>query len=171
MDTKVANKGLMYEDPVRWGLTFQSYVQLTMMNFHIIPSPHPLKILERSLFSARYCFVENLARQVYLHTKPEVVLERIKVRERKEECSVSLEYLQQLHKLHEEWLCNTETPVIVVDANPGIDEMQGEFSRYKSLILEKAASHLTKENKSIEKLPQSERPKILEGEPEVSAAQ
>ena len=41
---------------------------------------------------------------VYLRTTPEVVYERMKVRGRSEEDSVSLDYLKQLHDLHEDWL-------------------------------------------------------------------
>lgn len=41
---------------------------------------------------------------VYLRTTPEVVYERMKVRGRNEESTVSLSYLQQLHDLHENWL-------------------------------------------------------------------
>lgn len=41
---------------------------------------------------------------VYLRTDPEVVYQRIKARARPEEAQVSLEYLQQLHRMHEDWL-------------------------------------------------------------------
>ncbi|KAH9362443.1 hypothetical protein HPB48_020147 [Haemaphysalis longicornis] len=56
----------MYKDPKRWGLTFQTYVQLTMMQLHLEPVPSPVKIMERSLHSARYVFVENLHRSCKL---------------------------------------------------------------------------------------------------------
>ncbi|XP_067002408.1 deoxynucleoside kinase-like [Anabrus simplex] len=124
---------LLYEDPTKWALTFQTYVQLTMTDLHTRRSSHPVKLMERSIFSARYCFVENLYRSkvmpsadftvldewfkwitshmdvggdliVYLRTKPEVVYERMKSRAREEESCVPLEYLQKLHELHEEWL-------------------------------------------------------------------
>ena len=74
---------LMYTDPTRWSLLFQTYVQLTMVKQHSRPSTKPIRIMERSLLrfvpielpaniflvvtdqrllfdSARYCFVENL---------------------------------------------------------------------------------------------------------------
>lgn len=52
----------MYSDPKRYSLLFQTYVQLTMLQQHTanMRSPKPFKIMERSLLSARYCFVENL---------------------------------------------------------------------------------------------------------------
>ena len=54
--------GLMYDDPQRWSLTFQTYVQLTMMELHERKTvdPKAVKMMERSIYSAKYCFVENL---------------------------------------------------------------------------------------------------------------
>lgn len=124
---------LLYKEPYRWAMPFQSYVTLTMLNTHTFKTNKPVKLMERSLFSARYCFVENMLRTealhqgmynilqdwyeyfrnnvhiqadliVYLRTTPEVVYERMKKRGRSEESLVPLEYLQQLHELHENWL-------------------------------------------------------------------
>ena len=44
----------------RWSLTFQTYVQLTMLETHTKISDQSVKMMERSLYSAKYCFVENL---------------------------------------------------------------------------------------------------------------
>ena len=52
----------MYEDPERWALVFQTYVQLTMLEQHTDRGDEEVKIMERSLYSARYCFVEDLFR-------------------------------------------------------------------------------------------------------------
>ena len=67
---------MMYEDPhrwdiiitmllvimllFRWSLAFQTYVQLTMVQNHTKVITKSIKLMERSLFSAKYCFVENL---------------------------------------------------------------------------------------------------------------
>lgn len=50
----------MYEQPERHSYTFQSYVQLTMTQLHMARTNKPIKIMERSLWSARYVFAENL---------------------------------------------------------------------------------------------------------------
>ncbi|XP_050311145.1 deoxynucleoside kinase-like [Anthonomus grandis grandis] len=124
---------LMYEDIKRWSFTFQSYVQLTMLEQHTRKTSCPIKLMERSIYSARYCFVEKMLQDglihgasaavidqqfqwirsyadvdvdliVYLRTTPEVVYERMMQRNRAEEKSVSFEYLKALHDIHEDWL-------------------------------------------------------------------
>ncbi|XP_037051438.1 deoxynucleoside kinase isoform X1 [Bradysia coprophila] len=124
---------LMYKDPERWAMPFQTYVTLTMLQTHTLATEKSIKLMERSLFSARYCFVENMLTNgvlhqgmynvmqewykyirenvhiqadliVYLRTTPEVVYERMKARARSEEKCIPFEYLKQLHELHENWL-------------------------------------------------------------------
>nr|XP_018915400.1 PREDICTED: deoxynucleoside kinase-like [Bemisia tabaci] len=164
---------LMYKDPSRWGLTFQTMVQKTMLDVHVQKCDEPIKLMERSIHSARHIFVENLFQQkimsapeyavldswfewissncdihgdliVYLKTSPEVVYERMKARARQEEHTVSLEYLQKLHVLHENWLIHKTIPgaalppIVVVDANQNLDLMAPEFKRCQNLIF----SHL-----------------------------
>ncbi|CAL4210743.1 unnamed protein product [Meganyctiphanes norvegica] len=131
---------MMYKDPCRWAHLFQSYVQLTMMEQHLRPSMTAVKMMERSLYSARYCFVENLFHSgkiceaeylvynewfkmisknvdigvdliVYLKTDPKVVHERTKHRGRSEEQQIPLEYLENLHKYYEEWIVQEKFPV------------------------------------------------------------
>uniref|UniRef100_A0A8C5XH44 Thymidine kinase 2 n=1 Tax=Microcebus murinus TaxID=30608 RepID=A0A8C5XH44_MICMU len=125
--------GLMYSDASRWGLTLQTYVQLTMLEQHTRPQMSPVRLMERSIHSARYIFVENLYRSgkmpevdyvvlsewfdwivrnidvsvdliVYLRTSPETCYQRLKRRCRDEEKAIPLEYLGAIHHLHEEWL-------------------------------------------------------------------
>ncbi|XP_033116605.1 thymidine kinase 2, mitochondrial-like [Anneissia japonica] len=127
--------GMMYNDPERWSFTFQSYVQLTMAESHRTPQTKPVMMRERSIYSAKYCFVENLYECekmskaeydvltgwfdwilknqtpkvdsiIYLRTTPENCQRRIKERSREEESCIPIEYLQHLHQLHEDWLIN-----------------------------------------------------------------
>ncbi|CAL8258557.1 unnamed protein product [Lota lota] len=124
---------LMYQDPARWGLTLQTYIQLTMMERHLNPTAGPVCMMERSIFSAKYIFVENLYRSgkmpevdyviltewfnwittnlylpvhliVYLQTSPETCHERLIKRCRKEEMVIPLDYLKSIHQLYEDWL-------------------------------------------------------------------
>lgn len=124
---------LMYKDPARWSCMFQSYVHLTMLQTHAAPCRGLVKMMERSVHSARHCFVENLYQSglmaepeyavldqwyqyisgnlnvtpdliVYLRCSPDVAYSRVHRRSRSEESGVSLQYLQSLHRLHERWL-------------------------------------------------------------------
>ncbi|XP_066184111.1 LOW QUALITY PROTEIN: thymidine kinase 2, mitochondrial [Sylvia atricapilla] len=125
--------GLMYQDASRWGITLQTYVQLTMLEQHTRPMVSPIRMMERSIHSAKHVFVENLYRSgkmpevdyavlsewfdwiqnntdvsvdliVYLQTSPKVCYERLKTRCREEEKVIPLEYLEAIHELYEEWL-------------------------------------------------------------------
>ncbi|KAM4600104.1 thymidine kinase 2, mitochondrial [Fundulus diaphanus] len=124
---------LMYQDPQRWGITLQTYVQLTMLDRHLAATAAPVTMMERSIFSAKYIFVENLFRSgkmpevdyavlsewfdwittnislpvdliVYLQTSPHTCHERLKQRCREEEKVIPLEYLESIHQLYEDWL-------------------------------------------------------------------
>jgi deoxyadenosine/deoxycytidine kinase len=54
---------MLYNDPHRWGFTFQSNAQLTLSKLHAQPAKAAVKVMERSIYSARYCFTENLYRK------------------------------------------------------------------------------------------------------------
>ena len=41
------------QDPKRWSMPFQSYVQQTMLEVHVQPTDRPVKLIERSIYSAR----------------------------------------------------------------------------------------------------------------------
>lgn len=161
---------LMYRDPLRYAFLFQSYVQLTMLQLHTYKTPFPYKIMERSVYSAR-CFIENMKRTkmlrdvevvvledwydwcikaanietdliVYLRTSPEIVYQRMKARARKEENCVSLEYLQQIHDIHDEWLYHRTlfsipAPILVLDGNKSLEGMLVEFENCTKQIFDK----------------------------------
>lgn len=130
-----------YRDTPRWGYTFQTYAFVTRVmeqeeharKFSSIPA----HILERSVFSDRYCFAAacfelgnisalewKLYREwfswlvdqyvtkpkgfIYLQTDPAVCYQRLVKRNRQEESEVSLDYLTLLHEKHEAWLVRKE---------------------------------------------------------------
>ena len=142
-----------FECLYRWAMPFQSYVQLTMLEHHLQSRPgRTVKLMERSIYSARYCFVENMHNSgvmegsefevldqwynfatgesgldigvdliIYLRTTPEKALERMQERNRGEEAGVPLDYLKELHNLHEDWLIHKKhpvpAPVLVINAD------------------------------------------------------
>ncbi|CAD5115558.1 DgyrCDS4522 [Dimorphilus gyrociliatus] len=155
---------LMYKDPQRWSLTFQSYVQLTMLKVHQAPQEKSIKLMERTIHSGRYCFIENLHKSnvlpnvdyavlsewydwlassgkvnvdmiVYLRAQPETCLERIRKRNRSEDCDVPLSYLQSIHELHEDWLIkqqnyNLKAPIL--DCGCSATNRKNDLSTQKS---------------------------------------
>lgn len=160
---------LMYKDAPRWSHAFQSYVALTMLENHGKEETKPVKMMERTLYSGRYCFVENLHKKkilsdvdyamlnewygwifqnadtsldliVYLRARPETCYERIKIRNRSEESSVSVDYLKDLHTLHEDWLYHRTSgqlpcPVLVIDADQSLDIVIKTVEELKTKIL------------------------------------
>ena len=62
--------------------------------------------------------LENII--IYLRCNPEIALERIKKRGRVEEKDITLEYLTELHKYHEDWLNDNNyknSNIIIIDCN------------------------------------------------------
>ncbi|XP_035824106.1 thymidine kinase 2, mitochondrial isoform X2 [Aplysia californica] len=132
--------GLLYEDSERWSFSFNMYAMLTRIQQHMKPHTCPVKLLERSLYSTRYCFVQNnyldktitpfeytvlsqwfdyLVKSgradvdliVYLRADPETCYQRLKQRSRAEEATVPLSFLESLHNLHDSWLIDHIYPV------------------------------------------------------------
>lgn len=130
---------LIYDNPKRWGMAQESYVQMTMLQEHL-RREGIAKAMERSLQSGRYIFIENLHRSgnlkeveysilnqwyemfdnfpefdiatdltVYLQSNPSVVMERIRKRGRKEEANIAMSFLEDIHTLHEDWLVHRNT--------------------------------------------------------------
>lgn len=115
---------------------------------------NPNRLMERSVYSGHYCFAQNgfesgyftdlewyaysklldfMVKEqcrlplgfIYLQTNPETCFERIKIRNRVGEQSISLDYLTKIHNLHEKFLVDhvdvfealKYVPVLVLDGN------------------------------------------------------
>ncbi len=129
-----------YKDTQRWAYTFQSYAFITRVmeqQKKEKEAVHGIQVLERSVYSDRYCFAKNCFEMgtmtplewglytewfdwlvtnfspqpsgfIYLRTSPEKCFERLKKRDRSEEKIVPLSYLEKLHDKHEQWLAAPE---------------------------------------------------------------
>lgn len=131
---------MMYDDPERWSCAFHSHVMLTVLKQHQRGQTPPVKMMERSLFSAKHCFLKNLHERgmmdsmehallskwydwifdtlrvkvdliVYLRSSPDTCYTRLTQRGRPEEAGVPLDYLQSLHDVHEKWLVHQQDEV------------------------------------------------------------
>jgi thymidine kinase len=82
--------------------------------------------IEHQMYNLWFNFYNDYVRKefnnivVYLRCNPEVALQRIKKRGRIEEQNIDLDYLNQIHQYHEEWLLNKEN-VIIIDCNNEIN--------------------------------------------------
>uniref|UniRef100_A0A8C3X6S7 Thymidine kinase 2 n=1 Tax=Catagonus wagneri TaxID=51154 RepID=A0A8C3X6S7_9CETA len=169
-------EGLMYRDACRWGLTLQTYVQLTMLDQHTRMQTLPVRLMERSIHSARYVFVENLYRSgkmpevdyavlsewfdwimgnidlsidliVYLQTTPETCYQRLKMRCREEEKVIPLDYLAAIHHLYEEWLIKGS--LFPVAAPVLVIEADHDMQKMLELLEQNRHRILTPENRKL----------------------
>lgn len=68
----------------------------------------------------------NLDLIIYVNTNPEDCFNRINIRNRNEEKDkIPLEYLQECHKKHIDWIKNSETKIITIDGHQSIDTIKG----------------------------------------------
>lgn len=158
---------LKLKNPESFQFPFQSFATLTRLIQHLKKTDKPIKIMERSLLSARNCFVETLRNKemlkegeyyvlqewydyikdfheiksdliIYIQTQPEVLIERINLRARKGENAITLDYLKELHKRHEELFVEKASTlpakVIVIDGNLSKEEMIEEYKKCEKFI-------------------------------------
>ncbi len=127
---------IFFQDQARWGFAMQAYVLATRMNqlqAAAVKSGPRIQCVERSVFSDRYCFAQNLfdsakmsqlefaiyqtmwQREVsnplvapcgiiYIKTPADICMQRIAFRSRSEERVITLSYVQALERLHDAWL-------------------------------------------------------------------
>lgn len=146
---------LFYQNPKRWAYTFQTIVFKSRI-IQLFENPKDI-IYERSPLTDNNVFAKAchqngymtdmeyklylswsnfmidefkaLPRKIiYIRTSPKVCLERINKRKRPEEASIDIEYLEQIHQLHEEWLSNTNIPVLIIDNENSKDNWDDEIN-------------------------------------------
>lgn len=144
--------GKFYESPERYTGLFQVYVMATLLTQLENHHSEDVIITERSLLASRHIFVESLnANQnfeieyqtlkeiyeifenllsyyfkvdliIYLKVSPETAYKRIIQRNRKEEQNITIEYLETINKLYDNWLLqNYQDKVIVIDNEKKLD--------------------------------------------------
>jgi deoxyadenosine/deoxycytidine kinase len=143
-------------------------IQVEAQRFEEDSDFEPLFIVERSIYTDRHCFAKNcfesgnmtkleyeiycrwndwLSDQfglrpqayIYLRCPPTENVSRIAKRSREGECGIPLEYLQQLHKMHDEWMATEKvsTPVLTIDATRNFldeTEMSEIFSELVNFV-------------------------------------
>lgn len=136
-----------YLDQKRWGFSFQimAYIsRLTQLKEALKEKKYKIIFTERSIESDRNIFAKMLYdegliekieytiynlwfdefkkdlgefKYIYLKTKPTTALERVILRQRKEEI-IELDYLEKCHTYHENWLNNlSDNSILILDGN------------------------------------------------------
>lgn len=93
----------MYKEPAKWAMPFQTYVTLTMLQTHTAHTDKRVKLMERSLFSARYlCIVYSFDYQC--HVIIELIILHFCNRNCFVECMVSNGTLHKgMYNIMQEW--------------------------------------------------------------------
>jgi len=63
---------------------------------------------------------------LYVNTSPIKCIERIHIRNRIEESTITLDYLVNCHEYHDNWIKNTNTHIITIDGHNTIDTIRSE---------------------------------------------
>ena len=141
-----------YKNQEEYSFSFQIMAYITRLRKiidAIEQNPNGIFICERSLETDKYVFAQmlyddhkireidwiiynywfdtfitkiNTNKIVYIQTSPDNCYNRIKQRNRLGEDSIPLEYLQNCHKYHEQWLENTNTNVTTINGNIDIQD-------------------------------------------------
>ncbi len=146
---------------------------------------HPYRLFERSIYSGHYCFAHNSYKNggmsaieweiyqqwftflmrnkcrlpfgfIYLKSDPTVCLNRIQKRNRSGESNITLSYLEQIHRVHEDFLVTKKRilpelamiPVLVLDGNIPFSTSKTLFNEFCDQITE--FMYKTQYNRRIE---------------------
>ena len=88
-------------------------------------------------FYQEFVRTESDKKIIYLKCSPEVCLDRIKIRGREEEKNITMEYLNKLHKAHEDWL-NNNPCALILDCNKDFEHDE----EYKKELLDKVRNFI-----------------------------
>ena len=136
-NSKIQGESLLenfYKNPQRWAYTLETVTMIARLKEHLENQKqnNPFIVMERSIYSGRYCFAYNdylngflsdfewqiylelfdlLTKNIikppkgfiYLKVDPKIALQRINQRNRRGE-TIPLEYLEQINERHEEFL-------------------------------------------------------------------
>lgn len=152
---------LFYEDQDKNSFWFQILAYITRLrNLLETQEKYPNKIIitERSIYTDKHVFAQMLYESgkisdiefktynywfdtfknktkidyiLYVNTNPEECFNRIKVRNRTEESSVSLEYLTQCHKKHIDWIENNkDSKIVYINGHKNKEDVKLDVIRF-----------------------------------------
>ncbi|KKP36062.1 MAG: Deoxynucleoside kinase [candidate division TM6 bacterium GW2011_GWF2_32_72] len=177
-----------YTTPKRWAYTLETLSLINRVKEHLAIQEMPgISIAERSVYSGNYCFAKNgYLNQfldpiewfaynewfnfmvpgkcktptgfIYLQVSPEKSYERVLKRNRSSENGLTLEYLKEINKRHEEFLIQKynvlpelqNIPVLILNVNENFDKhtlkLQEHLNKVEKFIEETQVQKLTNLN-------------------------
>ncbi len=162
-----------YINPKRWAFTLETYTMIARsLELQSLNTTPGIILMERSLYSGHYCFAKNGYSQgffsnvewdvyntwaefflqeknvipqgfIYLQASPDVCFERIQRRNRNGEQTIALEYLEQIHNCHEQFLVEKEgvfnqlksVPVLTLNANNEFEQAQETLNEHLNQLM------------------------------------
>lgn len=152
---------LFYENQSKNAFWFQVLAYITRLRNlleTIEKNPNKIIITERSIYTDKYVFAQMLFEEghindiefqtynywfdtfekqtridivLYVNTNPEECMNRIHTRNRPEETKIPLEYLQNCHKKHKDWIYNKEKCKIVqINGHQSIENIQQNILQF-----------------------------------------
>lgn len=149
-----------YDDPDKYAFSFQmmAYIsRLSLLKKTIKENPYAVIVTERSLYTDKSIFAKMLYddkkidpysyqvynmwfneftknlpkhKYVYLESSPDIIISRIKKRDRTGENNISIDYLINCHKYHQEMFLNKQN--LIARINMDIHDLSS--IKYKNLI-------------------------------------
>ena len=151
---------LFYENKEKNSFWFQILAYITRLRnlLNVIENnDNKLIICERSIYTDHYVFAKMLYESkyisemewqtymywfdtfkskteldliLYVNTEPDICLERINKRNRKEEENkIQLEYLENCHRKHVDWLTTCLTKIIKINGHQSVDNMYSDVNK------------------------------------------
>jgi len=158
---------MFYSDIQRWGYTFQMNAFMTrIQKIKNERVSGKINLTERSILSDYRIFAKMLFDEgkitavewklyedwfkwlsyefnsvpkkiIYLRCDPEVAFQRIHKRNRCEESGITFEYIEKLHKYHDDWLLNEkEIPILVIDVSSDFESDDAKVNEIYTKIMD-----------------------------------
>jgi deoxyguanosine kinase len=97
-----------------------------------------LDIMEYNIYNYWFELLEknfkfNINYIIYLRADPKISFNRIKIRKREEEKTITQDYINKLHKYHDEWITESKFRVCMIDGN---DDFKNNYNNQSKILFQ-----------------------------------